>query len=1255
MPDKKTGVDAPAMNASVPDNDSPHELEFTAAVAGWMSLAIENDPRLPFSAVKCERRSVGAEQRRDLTLIGRDGKPSITGEVKLPYMKDGSTPYNVHVIKDAHDKALRAGVPYFFTWNVNECVLWKTETTIDDPAAGQHYQSWKVIILAKGSQLSLPATEDTIKRWLGQFVNDLARILVGSLKVGFKTPDERFIEALESALTLPISFTLEELTKRHESPRAAEELNKWMRDEQGWTLSTDPDAILDTLERAARFSCYAQVNRLVFYEALMKRYGARLPKLAVPEHIATGDDLRLHLEGFFAHAREVTGDYETVFGEDRSSPGSHIPFYSDSATAYWRGLINQIHEFDFSRLDYEIIGQIFERLISPEERHKFGQFYTRAEVVDLVNSFCIRSGSESLIDPACGGGTFLVRAYARKRVLAPERSHVQVLSELFGLDISQFATHLTTINLATRDLIQDENYPRVARADFFNVRTEQRFIRLPVKVEARGLGKTQLREISIPLLDAVVGNPPYVRQEDIEADKQKGPGHPLPGTKEFYRKLARDEMHAVLSGRSDLHCYFWPHAATFLKPDGWLGFLTSSQWLDVEYGFHLQQWILAHFRIAAIIESVDEPWFVGARVATTVTILQRCAEFGQRSANIVRFVQLRRPISQIMANDGTTAAAIRAADEFRDEILALDANTANERYRVRLVRQGALLTEGIALGRLMLAGGESGFDDTEDEAERTELQAGTYYGGKWGIYVRAPDLWFELLDRLGNQFVPLGYLANIRFGVKSGKDEFFFPRDVSEKCLLEIIDAAQFELEYGVPRKLVEAGRVKLVRCGEGYDEIKPLEAEYLEPEVHSLMEVTGYTVKPGDCSRMILLVGKTTEELQDSYVLKYIEWGESNGWHQGATCASRVTPDRSWYDLTGHRRGALFWPKSQQYKHSAPANDHHLQANCNLYDITPNEGVDADILGGILNSSWAVLAKFQYGRPVGNEANLKTEVVDVTMMPVADPRTAPRNLQLNVAEAFYALKGREAHQFLSEQRMRQMAFTKDGRESELSTLRASSELDMPDRRKLDSAVLEMIGVKDEQDREALISRLYDHLAEFFERARQKEEKAIGNKNKSRRRSTISAQQIAVQILSAMKEKAGRFLLPYSAYVDLERPFSTFDLPHEGEAEVHQDMFAAEGSVRFMKGRKQRGLVVTKNPKQAELVAFLATHGVRGVVRIPLEPTECDVVMGQYGKALEGRNSLMRALIEERTADLVLQEAVLAAANDLILRAAPKT
>ena len=128
--------------------------------------------------------------------------------------------------------------------------------------------------------------------------------------------------------------------------------------------------------------------------------------------------------------------------------------------------------------------------------------------------------------------------------------------------------------------------------------------------------------MTIPQLDAVVGNPPYVRQEHIPKTKNKGDGLE-PGTKEYYQAPVKDESRAVLAGRSDIHCYFWPHAASFLKEDGYLCFLTSSGWLDVEYGFSLQKWILLDFEILAVLESVDEPWFVGARVATTVTILRR--------------------------------------------------------------------------------------------------------------------------------------------------------------------------------------------------------------------------------------------------------------------------------------------------------------------------------------------------------------------------------------------------------------------------------------------------------------------------------------------------------------------------------------------------------------------------------------------------------------------------------------------------------
>ncbi len=216
------------------EEDFPHELKFTASAASWMNLIIEKDNTLPFSEVMCEGRTKGSQRRRDLSLLGKDGKVLVTGEVKLPYQKDGATPHNATVISDARIKATRAGAAYFFTWNVNECVLWETRTPTDDPAAGQHYKSWKVVSVVKESHLALPTTEDAIKSWLGKFLHELGKIIQGRAKVGFKAPDERFVDALESALSLPIRLTFEELDRRYATGRGKADLDRWMRDEQGW-------------------------------------------------------------------------------------------------------------------------------------------------------------------------------------------------------------------------------------------------------------------------------------------------------------------------------------------------------------------------------------------------------------------------------------------------------------------------------------------------------------------------------------------------------------------------------------------------------------------------------------------------------------------------------------------------------------------------------------------------------------------------------------------------------------------------------------------------------------------------------------------------------------------------------------------------------------------------------------------------------------------------------------------------------------
>ena len=50
------------------------------------------------------------------------------------------------------------------------------------------------------------------------------------------------------------------------------------------------------------------------------------------------------------------------------------------------------------------------------------------------------------------------------------------------------------------------------------------------------------------------------------------------------------------------------------------------------------------FKLIAVIESLDEPWFKDARVKTSITILQRCDDLKSRMENVVKFVRLFKPV-----------------------------------------------------------------------------------------------------------------------------------------------------------------------------------------------------------------------------------------------------------------------------------------------------------------------------------------------------------------------------------------------------------------------------------------------------------------------------------------------------------------------------------------------------------------------------------------------------------------------------------
>ena len=1224
-----------------------NELEFTQIAATWMQQAIDADPSLPFRHARVEQSAAGSAKRRDLTLSDDGHRPLLTGEVKMPYRPDGHSPFRREVVDDARRKARRAKCGFCFTWNVNKLVLWPADPRAGVGAASgggasdDFYEAWDVAAVYRPEQMRLEQTERAIRRFLPGFLRDAARHIAQGRPLARRRPDDRFVDALEAALDQPVLLTTDALAGVWQRRAEREQLRAWMRDEQGWQLA-DPDderGVAEDLAHAARFANYALVNKLVFHEALVRRYPGDLFPAAVPDHLNTGDALRLHLEGMFARAREVTRDYETVFGTaGHGAVAPRIPFYADPAVAYWRQLVEQVHEFDFSKIDYEVIGAIFERLISPEERHKYGQYYTRAEVVDLMNAFALRTGRERVMDPACGGGTFLVRAYARKRELHPGGGHAERLGDLYGVDLSRFAAHLTTINLATRDLIDEQNYPQVARSDFFDVEPGRPLMNLPARVLAGGLGSGQTRPVDIPPLDAVVGNPPYVRQEDI-ASKKPQKGVTYPGTKEHYRRIAQRAAGGIkLSGRSDLHVYFWPHAAEFLHDGGYLCLLTSSQWLDVDYGFRLQEYLLRNFEVQAIFESVDEPWFVGARVATCATILRRQRDERLRMENVTRFVQLRRPIAEVLGHDGTTAGAMAAADRLRDAVLSATASFATSDLRLRLVPQGDLWNRGVALGRLVK--GRPAAKPAKPDA-LAGRQGGDYFGGKWGQYVRAPDLWFDLLDRCGDRLVPLAQIAQVRFGVKSGNDGFFFPIDASAEVLERDGDPAAFEAEHGVARREVELGRVKVVRCGEKLGELRPLEASVLEPEVHNLKDVKGYAARPEDCRRLILLTGRRTADLPP-HAAAYVKWGERNGWHEKSTTAARQTETRDWHDLSGHRRGAMFWSMMQQYRHVIPANDASLICNHNLFDVDARDGDEAAALNGVLNSSITILAKNVFGRPVGVEGNQKTEVIDVKMMLVPDVRRASAADRRRVAAAMDALKRRKPLNLISPREFHRTKHESKGENEKLAALSDAGELEQTDRRELDDAVLRLLGYGDAAERGRLLDALYDHLRRHFIEVRRKEEKANANKKRAKKKGGRgSPAAVAEAVVRQLRERSpGLFRRYPQAFVDAAvlaaMTTDTFEVPKQGEPEL-LDLLTGP-VLRVSKGGKTLMEEPVASREQGELLVALIRDRVRGLVAVPHAAADCAASRERFASWIEERDDVVGRLLEQQTADEDLRD-----------------
>ncbi len=612
------------------------EWTATAKIMEWINEIIK-EKNIPLGIAEVETKHPGDRARPDVVLYkGRvDEEIICLLEFKAPFYE----PDDEENLKEpARKKAARRKARYFAISNFQSLFLFNTIKVNEmKPIEEQLVGRYELSQIADLNEIELPKFRNSIYAGLEKLILDIAQFVTGEKSEPLIEINQLLVWRLQEKVNrLARYYKVIIEDEYHKNKEFRQQLKNWFN-EQLWEFNgQDIDFV-----KAARQTAYLLVNKIVFYNALQAKRQRKLDPLNIPDDLTKGGLLKNHLQNYFNDVLEI--DYETVYSSDFID---ELAFPDNAAVVTEiKNLVKILRRYNFSNLTYDIIGYIFEQLIPAEERHNLGQYFTNTNIVDIILRFCMHHEKDKVLDPACGAGTFLVRAYQHKKLMNSMLQHEEILKDLWGVDIAKFPAHLSTINLAIRDLSVDKNYPMIVHDDFFNLLSSPEGLELPEKwrkVVTVALGKMG-KEVTYPRwFDCIVGNPPYTRQEEIpETGVEKG---------SLIKKalFLNNQKLADISKRAGIHTYFFIHGTKFLKDTGYFGFIVSNSWLDVDYGKGLQEFFLKNYKIVTIIESKVERWFEDADINTCIVILQKCKNAQERDENLVRFVYLKKKLSDFI-------------------------------------------------------------------------------------------------------------------------------------------------------------------------------------------------------------------------------------------------------------------------------------------------------------------------------------------------------------------------------------------------------------------------------------------------------------------------------------------------------------------------------------------------------------------------------------------------------------------------------
>jgi len=122
-------------------------------------------------------------------------------------------------------------------------------------------------------------------------------------------------------------------------------------------------------------------------------------------------------------------------------------------------LLSLLLRYNLKELSEDVLKALYQELVDPEARHDLGEYYTPDWLAHrMVEKMLDENPRYSILDPACGSGTFLYMAIKHKReALGNSRETLEhILENVVGIDIHPLAVIISKTNylLALGDLFK---------------------------------------------------------------------------------------------------------------------------------------------------------------------------------------------------------------------------------------------------------------------------------------------------------------------------------------------------------------------------------------------------------------------------------------------------------------------------------------------------------------------------------------------------------------------------------------------------------------------------------------------------------------------------------------------------------------------------------------------------------------------------------------------------------------------------------